>query len=149
MTLGSSKPTRAADSPYRYFESAEALTAASDFLVVCTPGGPATRHLVNARVLAALGPEGTLVNIARGSIVDTQALVDALERRTIAGAALDVYENGPGCGGACSVDNASARSATRVWRLHHESFRAAFGLMRESLRAHFMGGRCSAGAPER
>jgi lactate dehydrogenase-like 2-hydroxyacid dehydrogenase len=138
MTVGYSKPTRAADSPYRYFESAEALAAASDFLVVCTPGGPATRHLVNARVLAALGPEGTLVNVARGSIVDTQALVDALERRSIAGAALDVYENEPEVPAALwRLDNAVLMP--HVGGFTHEAFRAAFELMRDNLRAHFAG----------
>jgi lactate dehydrogenase-like 2-hydroxyacid dehydrogenase len=138
MTVGYSKPTRAPDSPYRYFESVEALAAASDFLVVCAPGGPATQHLVNARVLAALGAEGILVNVARGSIVDTQALVDALERRTIAGAGLDVYENEP------EVPEALRRLDNAVLMPHvggftHESFRAAFELMRENLRAHFAG----------
>jgi lactate dehydrogenase-like 2-hydroxyacid dehydrogenase len=138
MTVGYSKPTRAADSPYRYFDSAEALAAASDFLVVCTPGGPATRHLVNARVLAALGAEGYLVNVARGSIVDTQALVDALERRTIAGAALDVYENEPEVPAALwRLDNAVLMP--HVGGFTHEAFRAAFELMRENLRAHFAG----------
>jgi len=138
MTVGYSKPSRAPESPYRYFESAEALAAASDFLVVCAPGGPATRHLVNARVLAALGAEGILVNVARGSIVDTQALVDALERRTIAGAGLDVYEDEP------EVPETLRRLDNAVLMPHvagftHESFRAAFELMRENLRAYFAG----------
>jgi lactate dehydrogenase-like 2-hydroxyacid dehydrogenase len=138
MTIGYSKPTRDADSPYRYFESAEALAAASDFLVVCTPGGPATRHLVNARVLAALGPDGYLVNVARGSIVDQRSLIDALERRAIAGAALDVYENEP------EVPEALRRLDNAVLMPHvggftHESFRAAVDLVRANLRAHFAG----------
>src|SRR5690606_24629170 len=59
------------------------------------PGGSETRHLVNAAVLEALGPEGWVVNIARGSVIDEPALLDALERRTIGGAALDVYESEP------------------------------------------------------
>jgi lactate dehydrogenase-like 2-hydroxyacid dehydrogenase len=64
-------------------------------LVVACAGGAATRHLVDARVLEALGPDGVLVNVARGSIVDTDALVAALRERRIAGAALDVFENQP------------------------------------------------------
>ncbi len=64
-------------------------------LVVATPGGATTQHLVDATVLAALGPSGLLVNIARGSVVDTQALAQALRDRTILGAALDVYESEP------------------------------------------------------
>jgi len=81
--------------PYRYLPSAEALAAESDFLVVITPGGAATRHLIDARVLAALGPKGILVNVARGSVVDEAALIDALERGAIGGAALDVFEAEP------------------------------------------------------
>jgi lactate dehydrogenase-like 2-hydroxyacid dehydrogenase len=71
------------------------LASASDFLVVACPGGAATRHLVDAGVLAALGPHGTLVNIARGSIVDEQALVAALQAGTLGAAGLDVFENEP------------------------------------------------------
>jgi hydroxypyruvate reductase len=78
-----------------YFPNATALAAASDFLVVITPGGATTRHLINAEVLAALGPKGILVNVARGSVVDEAALIDALERGVIAGAGLDVFENEP------------------------------------------------------
>lgn len=66
-----------------------------DVLVVCCAGGAATRHLVDARVMAALGPDGVLVNVARGSIVDTAALIAALEQGTLGSAALDVYEAQP------------------------------------------------------
>lgn len=81
--------------PYRYFASAQALAAESDFLVVITPGGESTRKLINAEVLRALGPQGFLVNVARGSVVDEAALIEALEQGVIAGAALDVFENEP------------------------------------------------------
>ena len=64
-------------------------------LVVATSGGPATAGLVSAEVLAALGPAGYLVNIARGSVVDEPALVAALTAGTIAGAALDVFADEP------------------------------------------------------
>jgi hydroxypyruvate reductase len=67
----------------------------ADYLVVITAGGPATRHLVNAEVLEALGPEGFLVNVARGSVIDEAALVRALVDKRIAGAGLDVFENEP------------------------------------------------------
>ena len=138
MTIAYTKPAPASSSGHRHFASAEALAAASDFLVVCAPGGPATRHLVNARVLAALGPRGYLVNVARGSIVDTAALADALEARAIAGAGLDVYENEP------EVPERLRRLDNVVLLPHvagftHESFRAAFELVRENLRAHFAG----------
>jgi len=84
--------------PYRHLPSATALAAEVDFLVLITPGGAGTRHLVNAEVLAALGKsrgEGILVNVARGSVVDEAALIDALERRVIAGAGLDVFADEP------------------------------------------------------
>jgi lactate dehydrogenase-like 2-hydroxyacid dehydrogenase len=83
------------DVPYRYVPSLAALAGESDFLIVACPGGPATRKLVNAEVLAALGHKGTLVNIARGSIVDEAALVEALRSGTIKGAGLDVFADEP------------------------------------------------------
>jgi lactate dehydrogenase-like 2-hydroxyacid dehydrogenase len=72
-----------------------ALARWSDFLVVITAGGPETKHLVDASVLDALGPEGYLVNVARGSVVDEAALVQALQDKRIAGAGLDVFEREP------------------------------------------------------
>src|SRR5258708_20610630 len=68
--------------PYEYVRDLEALAAAVDFLVVACPGGAATRNIVNAAVLAALGKKGTLVNIARGSIGDEPALDAALKAGT-------------------------------------------------------------------
>lgn len=66
-----------------------------DFLIVATPGGAGTRHLVDAAVLDALGPQGFLVNIARASVVDTDAMVAALREGRIAGAGLDVFDAEP------------------------------------------------------
>ena len=83
------------DVPYRYYPNLKALATDSDFLVVASPGGAATKNIVNAEVLAALGKKGTLVNIARGSIVDEDALVAALQSGTIKGAGLDVFANEP------------------------------------------------------
>ncbi|HJU24836.1 MAG TPA: 2-hydroxyacid dehydrogenase [Casimicrobiaceae bacterium] len=83
------------DVAWRYVPSLEALASEVDFLVVACPGGQATRRLVDARVLTALGAKGTLVNIARGSIVDEDALVRALTEGIIKGAGLDVFENEP------------------------------------------------------
>jgi hydroxypyruvate reductase len=80
---------------FTYFPSAQALAAEVDFLVVITPGGAGTRHLINADVLKALGPKGYLINVARGSVVDEDALVAALTAGTIAGAGLDVFANEP------------------------------------------------------
>ena len=83
------------DVPYRYVADLVTLAAQSDYLVVACPGGDATRHIVDAGVLAALGAKGTLVNIARGSIVDEAALVRALEGKIIKGAGLDVFADEP------------------------------------------------------
>ncbi|MFN9726702.1 NAD(P)-dependent oxidoreductase [Acidovorax sp.] len=83
------------DVPYRYFADAAALAGWADFLVIATPGGAGTRHLVNAAVLDALGPCGVVVNIARGSVIDTAALAAALREGLIAAAGLDVYESKP------------------------------------------------------
>ncbi|MDM0114637.1 2-hydroxyacid dehydrogenase [Variovorax sp. J22R133] len=80
---------------HRYFDSLADLAKWCDVLVCATPGGPATRHVVNAGVLDALGPEGFLINISRGSVVDTEALAAALREGRIAGAGLDVYESEP------------------------------------------------------
>ena len=83
------------DVPYRFIPDLKALAAESDFLIVACPGGAATKNIVNAEVLAALGKKGTLVNIARGSIVDEPALVAALQAGTIKGAGLDVFADEP------------------------------------------------------
>src|SRR6187455_2178598 len=83
------------DVPYEFIDGLEALAARVDFLVIACPGGPATRHLVNDRVLKALGAKGTLINIARGSIVDEAALARALADGTIKAAGLDVFEDEP------------------------------------------------------
>lgn len=83
------------DVPYGYHVSALELARWCDFMVVITPGGPQTHHLVNAQVIEAIGPEGVLINVARGSVVDTMALSQALRKGALAGAGLDVYESEP------------------------------------------------------
>lgn len=83
------------DVPWAHEPSLKALAAWADYLVVIAAGGADTRHLVNAEVLDALGPDGFLVNVARGSVIDEAALVQALIDKRIAGAGLDVFENEP------------------------------------------------------
>lgn len=95
MPVGYHNRQPKADVGYAYFDSVLALAQWADVLVVATPGGAGTRHLVNAQVLDALGPQGYVVNIARGSVVDTAALAVALREGRLAGAGLDVYESEP------------------------------------------------------
>ncbi|TYL45060.1 2-hydroxyacid dehydrogenase [Nocardioides sp. BGMRC 2183] len=78
-----------------YAESPAALAAEVDSLIVVVPGGSSTEGLVDAEVLDALGPDGVLINIARGSVVDQDALIEALEGGRIRGAGLDVFRDEP------------------------------------------------------
>lgn len=87
--------TAKAGLPWRHEASLPELADWADFLVVACAGGPATRHLVSAEVLRRLGDRGFLVNIARGSVVDEQALVAALSQGQLAGAGLDVFADEP------------------------------------------------------
>jgi lactate dehydrogenase-like 2-hydroxyacid dehydrogenase len=84
-----------ADVAHRHYPSLIDMAKASDVLIVVAPGGPATRHVINAEVLDALGPDGVLINIARGSLVDEKALIEALRAGRILAAGLDVFENEP------------------------------------------------------
>jgi len=83
------------DLPWRHYADLEELAAASDFLVLCCPGGPETHNIVGPRVLRALGPEGILINTSRGSVVDEAALIAALRAGTIRAAGLDVFADEP------------------------------------------------------
>lgn len=124
--------------PWSYFEDLKALAAESDFLIVACPGGPGTQKLVNADVLASLGSEGTLINIARGSVVDEEALITALERGTIRTAGLDVFEDEP------RVPTGLMNCERAVFLPHvgsatHETRHAMANLVLANLAAHFAG----------
>lgn len=124
--------------PYTYHPDAAALAAAVDFLVVITPGGAATRGLIDAKVLQALGPQGYLVNVSRGSVVDQPALIAALQAGTIAGAALDVFADEPNVPAELlAMDNVVLTphigSGTKQTR------EAMAQLTFDNLRAHFAG----------
>lgn len=83
------------DVDFNYCATPLELARESDFLIIATPGGAGTQHAVDASVLEALGPQGFVVNIARGSVIDTAALIDALQNGCLAGAALDVFDDEP------------------------------------------------------
>jgi hydroxypyruvate reductase len=123
---------------YRYLPTPAALAAEVDFLVVITPGGAATRKLINADVLAALGSKGFLVNVARGSVVDEAALVQALKAGTIAGAGLDVFEDEPNVPADLrGMDNVvlTPHIGSGTWQTRRAMADLAFG----NLQAHFAG----------
>jgi lactate dehydrogenase-like 2-hydroxyacid dehydrogenase len=95
MEIGYHSRTRRDELGFRWFNDIVSLADWCDFLVVAAPGGKATYHIVDANVLNALGPQGVVVNIARGTLVDTDAVADALRDKRIWAAALDVYEGEP------------------------------------------------------
>ncbi|WP_019831664.1 2-hydroxyacid dehydrogenase [Sphingomonas sp. PR090111-T3T-6A] len=139
--------SRQAGVRYDYFDTPAALAAASDVLISIVPGGRTTRRLIDAEVLAALGAEGVLINVARGSVVDEAALVAALEAGTILGAGLDVFEDEP------HVPEA-LRSMPNVVLLPHigsasQRTRAAMGsLVAHNLTSWFESGRALTPVPE-
>ncbi|MEO6744632.1 MAG: 2-hydroxyacid dehydrogenase [Caldimonas sp.] len=138
MTIAYTSRQPKADSPYRYFPTPAALAAEVDFLVVITPGGAATRKLINAEVLTALGPQGYLINVARGSVVDETALIAALQNGTIAGAGLDVFEAEPNVPDAlCALDNVvlTPHIGSATWQTRRAMGDLSFG----NLQAHFAG----------
>ena len=126
------------DLPYAFVADLTELARRSEFLVVTLAGGEQTKSIVNAAVLDALGADGIVVNVSRGSTVDETALIDALERRTIKGAALDVFWNEP------NIDARLLKLDNVVLQPHHASgtveTRKAMGqLVRDNLAAHFAG----------
>lgn len=123
---------------HKYYASLTEMARDCDVLVAICPGGPATHHIVNAEVLAALGPEGTLINVARGSVVDEQALVKALVDGTLGAAGLDVFESEPNVPEALfGMDQVVLQP--HVASATHET-RMAMGMLTvDNLRAHFSG----------
>ncbi len=124
--------------PYIYIADPVALAARSDVLIVTALANAETRHIVNADVLAALGPDGLLVNISRASNIDETALLKALEAGELAGAALDVFEGEP------NLNPRFLSLPNVLLQPHHASgtveTRKAMGqLMRDNLTAHFAG----------
>lgn len=138
MTIAYHTPRPKPELPYRFYPDLAAMAADVEYLVVAVPGGPATRHLIDARIIAALGPKGSIINIARGSVIDQAALVAALTDRKLVGAGLDVFEDEP------SVPEALARLDSVVLTPHvgsatHATRLAMGRLMLDNLAAYFGG----------
>jgi hydroxypyruvate reductase len=131
-------PRRKPDAPYTYEGNLVALAKESDVLMVACKGGPETHHVVSDAVISALGPEGTLINVARGSVVEEAALITALKTGTLGFAALDVFENSP------NINEAFLTLPNVIVQPHQGSAaretREAMGLqVVDNLRAHFEG----------
>jgi hydroxypyruvate reductase len=135
------------DVPYTYVPDLRGLAAAVDFLVIACPGGPATRNMVDAGVLEALGAKGTLVNIARGSIVDEPALVVALQKGVIKGAGLDVFADEPNIP-APLLEMENVVLLPHVGSATHETRKAMGDLCKANLDAWFAGRRTLTLIPE-
>jgi hydroxypyruvate reductase len=130
----------AANVSYGYEPSLVELARWSDFLVIAAVGGPETHRLVDAAVLDALGPEGYLINIARGTIVDESALVDALAAKRIAGAGLDVFDKEPNVPPALlAMDNVVL--LPHVASATHETRRAMGDVVLRNLQTFYAEGR--------
>jgi D-3-phosphoglycerate dehydrogenase len=133
-----SGPRRKLDAPYDYIADLVELARQSDYLMVACKGGPETRHLVSAAVIDALGANGTLVNVSRGSVVDERALIAALAAGRLGHAALDVFDSEP------SPAPELLKLPNVIVQPHHGSAtietRTAIGqLMIDNLSAHFAG----------
>ncbi len=128
------------DLPYTYAESLPDLARQVDYLIIAAPGGDETHHLVDRPIMDALGPEGVLINVGRGSIVDTPALVSALCEGTLGSAALDVLEGEP-------VVPSSLLALPNLLLTPHmasmtkDALRAAYDRAADNMEAHFAGER--------
>ena len=133
--------------PYKFHADVRDLARDSDFLVLITPGGAGTRKMINAEVLEALGKKGILVNVARGTVVDEAALVDALQRGVIGGAALDVFESEPNVPQALR-DMPHVVLTPHIGSATAQTRRAMADLAMDNLREHFAGKRPKTPVPE-
>ena len=124
--------------PHAYHPDPVSLAKASDVLLVAAPGGAETKNIVNAAVLDALGPQGFLVNIARGTLVDEPVLIRYLQEKRIAGAGLDVFVKEPAAPPELfALDNAVIYP--HVGSATMETRTAMGNLQLENLRLHFAG----------
>jgi lactate dehydrogenase-like 2-hydroxyacid dehydrogenase len=138
MQVGYCSRSRKDDSEYAYFSNIEDLARWCDDLVLCAPAGPDTFHIVNRQVLNLLGPGGVLVNVARGSLVDTAGLVQAMKDKAIAGAALDVYEGEPTLPPAL-IDLDDVVITPHIAGVSPEAMRSALDRVIENIKCHISG----------
>ena len=139
MEVGYHNRRPVADCTLQYFSSVMDLAHWADYLVIAVAGGPATRHMVNSEVLQALGANGYLINIARGTVVDEAALIDALTHQRIAGAGLDVFEDEPNVPAALmALDNVVL--TPHIASGTHDTRRAMADLVLENLRSFYATG---------
>ena len=136
MTIAYTGRRAKTNAPFRYYPTASELAANSDYLVVAVPGGDDTKNMINAQVLKALGPKGIVINIARGSVVDQTALIQALKDKSVAGAGLDVFWDEP------NIDPQFFKLQNVVLTPHngsntHETRRAMADLALANLKAFF------------
>jgi lactate dehydrogenase-like 2-hydroxyacid dehydrogenase len=134
----SSRAPKPEGAAWTYIADPVALAARSDFLIVALAATPETRHIVNAAVIGALGPEGTLVNISRAANIDEAALLDALESGALGAAALDVFEGEPNLNPRFSA-LANVLMQPHQGSATFETRKAMGQLMRDNLKAHFAG----------
>ncbi len=138
MTIAYTARHSHSDKPYSFVASAEALAGQSDFLVAACTGGAATAGLVSSKVIAALPSNSYFVNISRGSVVDEDALLSALENKRFAGAGLDVYLNEPDINPRFfKLDNVVLQP--HIGSGTTETRKAMGQLVRDNLAAHFSG----------
>jgi lactate dehydrogenase-like 2-hydroxyacid dehydrogenase len=124
--------------PHVFYDDLAEMARDSDWLVIIAPGGKGTEGIVSRQVLQALGPEGMLVNMARGSLIDEQAMLEMLENGTLGGAALDVFVNEPKADPRFfSLENVVL--APHQGSATHQTRRAMGALVVANLDAHFAG----------
>jgi lactate dehydrogenase-like 2-hydroxyacid dehydrogenase len=131
-------PRQKAGVKYRFYADLVEMAADVDYLMIACPGGEATRHLVNARVIAALGEKGAIINIARGTVIDEPMLVAALTAGKLRGAGLDVFENEP----SVPAELLALDTVTlfpHIGSATHSTRRAMGQLMLDNLAAFFAG----------
>jgi lactate dehydrogenase-like 2-hydroxyacid dehydrogenase len=138
MEIGYHSRTRDDESGFLWFDDIVSLAAWCDFLIIAAPGGKATYHAVNREVLEALGPEGVVVNVARGTLVDTDAVADALRHKRIWAAALDVYENEP-VPPAPLLEFDNAVLTPHIGGISRQAIHASVVRFLENAEAHFAG----------